>query len=234
VTLKERIIADLKDISLVEYFGLIFLNEALLVADILSKYFAYQNMILGYQSGNYPVYTAIPYLFDFTLVFNNGAAWNLLADQKWILCFTSAIVGLVLLYLFLFRFTKMPKFCRVAFSLMIAGCFGNLIDRIGYWGQLGNYKEGVIDFIMFDFWKDFPIFNLADSYLVIGIAVIIVGYLVYWIKSQKAGKAEKKESAGTSSEDDADLKAKLLAKQADKPKESADKEGQKNDGKENL
>ena len=206
---KERFLSQLKAVNLFEYIGLPVLSLVLIALDILSKYFIYQNLAnpLTGGSNGIVIENAIPGLIDFTFVTNNGAAWNILSDQKWILCLISLVAGIVLMYFMIFKFLKLPRFVRVSFSLMIAGCFGNLIDRIGYWGQLGMYKGGVIDFLWFHFWHNFPVFNLADSYLVVGIAIIVVGYLIVWIKGSVA--KEKNLAAPEEQKDTADLKKKL-------------------------
>jgi lipoprotein signal peptidase len=136
-------------------------------------------------------------------------------------------VGLGLIYVYLFLNKKLPTFAKVALSLMIAGCFGNLVDRIGYWGQFGIYKKGVIDFIHFSFWDTFPVFNLADSYLVVGIAVLAVGYIISSIVGKKeANEMSKKDTSDVS---DADLLNKVR-----KNDSLTKKDGSEHDGKTNV
>ena len=61
---------------------------------------------------------------------------------------------------------------------MIAGAFGNLIDRAFYWPKTTGF-DGVIDWIIFKFGSwEFAMFNIADSCLVIGIIVVIVKMVV--------------------------------------------------------
>ncbi len=170
----------------------------LIIFDVLSKYYAYINM--GPGTGFSGSYVAIPGLFNFTFVTNNGAAWNILADQKWLLCMLSLVIGLAMMFVLIFYFNKLPRAIRIALLLATAGAFGNLVDRIGYWGQLGIYKYGVIDFIQFAFWTSFPVFNLADSYLVIGIAIAIVYGIYYVIRYELMAKKDTDEN-GDSNED---------------------------------
>ena len=61
-----------------------------------------------------------------------------------------------------------------------------MIDRIflGY----------VRDFIMFDFWKSFPIFNFADIALCVGVALFIIYLIVYFVKTEKVKKEEKTDN----------------------------------------
>lgn len=169
------------------FLGFTLLLVVLVVLDILTKYFAFVHLSDG------GVKDAIPGLFNFVLAFNNGAAWGILADQKWLLTLLSLIVGTGVLVFYLCRFAKLPKTVSLALALIVAGAYGNLIDRIGYWGELGIYKQGVVDFLQFAFWTSFPVFNLADSYLTIGIAVLLVYFLVQLIRTHVLAK-ERKET----------------------------------------
>ena len=161
-----------------------FLFALLFVLDIVTKYIAFHNL------NQFEAFTAIPYLFNFTLVFNKGAGWGMLADQKVFLCLTSAILGTAILVFLIYRFKKLKLPVIIALVLMVAGAYGNLIDRIGYAASLGIYKEGVIDFLQFAFWTSFPVFNLADSYLVIGIFILIIYAIVLFINEHLDKKKE--------------------------------------------
>lgn len=215
--LQEKLNKFFQGISLKQYFLLLGLSLLLFVLDIITKYIAATHLTYG----NNPV-TAIPYIFDFVLIFNNGAAWNFLADQKWLLCMISLVMGVALLCVYLFMFKKLPTFLKVSLSMMVAGSFGNLVDRIGYWAQLGIYKHGVIDFLHFSFWSSFPVFNLADSYLVVGIAILIVGYIVLSIKDTKVSKASANDTI-INEVSSSDLKNKLAAKENDVTKKNNEK-----------
>ena len=182
MTFREKARKRLPKEILPELFLFIGIFIWLIIFDVLSKYYAYANLEYGTRV------TAIPYLFNFTLVFNNGAAWNILADQKWLLCTLSLVLGMVMLVCLIIYFAKLPRVLRIALLLATAGAFGNLVDRIGYWGQLGIYKNGVVDFIQFAFWPSFPVFNLADSYLVIGIATAIVYGIYHLIRYELLAK----------------------------------------------
>lgn len=174
-SLKKDFAANTERKHLPLYLSLIGVLLVLLVLDILSKYFAYMNL----EPGRYV--TAIPGLFNFTLTFNKGAAWGSLENQKWLLTTISLLAGTGVLLFYLVKFHALPRTVAVSLILIVAGAYGNLIDRIGYWAQLGIYKEGVVDFLQFAFWPSFPIFNLADSYLVVGIFVLVCYYLVTMI-----------------------------------------------------
>lgn len=122
---------------------------------------------------------AIPGLLNFTFLpnGNNGAAWNILAGKQTLLIALTALLLLALLYLLVARkITNRLGF----FSLVIimAGGIGNLIDRIS--------QHYVVDFIQFAFWKSFPIFNIADICVTVGVALFCIYILFFEGKEEKS------------------------------------------------
>lgn len=104
-------------------------------------------------------------IFHFTLVHNTGIAFGLFKDQGVIFIIIS-IVAILLFGWFLYSQREEKDFSRLsvfAFSLIIGGAFGNLIDRL----QFGY----VIDFLDFRIW---PVFNIADSAITIGAVILII------------------------------------------------------------
>ena len=67
---------------------------------------------------------------------------------------------------------------------MIGGMIGNFIDRVF------NYGKGVVDFLAFTFFKtyDFAVFNMADTFLVIGVICIMIDILFFEAKREKKVK----------------------------------------------
>ena len=101
-------------------------------------------------------------------VTNTGAAFGILQDQTAFLV-VMAFIGLGAIYLY-YRY---PPFehgvVPIAIGMMLGGAAGNLLDRISHDGR-------VTDFIDFRFW---PAFNVADSSISIGIAVLLIGYVLF-------------------------------------------------------
>lgn len=97
---------------------------------------------------------------------NYGAAWSMLLGQIWFFVIIST-VSLALMAFFFWKFRNRPLHLT-GLSLMIGGTIGNFIDRL----RLGY----VVDMFQLDF-INFPIFNVADCALTIGMAVILIAML---------------------------------------------------------
>ena len=146
-------------------------------------------------------FVSVPWLrgvVHFTLVYNDGAAFGILSDHRWVfLVFSSvAIVGLGV---YLFGFCKMDLWIKVALAFVIGGGIGNMIDRIA----LGS----VVDFIELPFlWLPvlnmyFPIFNIADSFVTVGVVILIVCLIRLQVLEIREEKRKKIESQNGKSED---------------------------------
>ena len=99
---------------------------------------------------------------------NYGAAFNILSGSRLFLSLISIISTIILMYLIFIR--KDNRINKYGLSFIVAGSIGNGIDRIFY-----GY---VIDFIKIKF-VDFPVFNIADIAINIGILVMIKNYFRY-------------------------------------------------------
>lgn len=123
--------------------------------------------------------------FRITHAWNTGTAFSLFQDQSSLLTFVS-FAAVIALY-FVYRSVDAPTiWVRMAFGLLLGGAFGNLIDRI----RLGH----VTDFVDIGPW---PIFNVADSSIIVGIFVL---FLFFW--ANPSDKDEKKDEANTGSNPD--------------------------------
>jgi signal peptidase II len=138
----------------------IFLAAGLIfAADRLTKYFIIKSLALGQSI------RVIPDIFHITLVFNNGAAFGVLQNcALFFIIFSFAAIALILLIIF--RAHQMDALLAVSLALILGGAAGNLVDRIKF-----GY---VIDFLDFRVW---PVFNIADSCISIGIALIAFSFI---------------------------------------------------------
>ena len=104
----------------------------------------------------------LPGIFHITLVHNTGAAFGLLKDQRLFFIFlTFFVIAFIIIYLS--KNNLANRSIAFSFALILGGALGNLFDRIKF-----GY---VIDFLDFRIW---PVFNIADSCITIGAAIIII------------------------------------------------------------
>ena len=119
--------------------------------------------------------TFIKGFMDFTFVENRGAAFGILNGKIWLLLILAAIICAVIIYSML----KMPKtkeyrLLKAALTLILAGAVGNVIDRV--------IRGDVVDFFEFTF-ISFPVFNMADIYVVVG-AIAMALIMIFVIKDE--------------------------------------------------
>jgi len=133
-----------------------------LVLDQASKLYVIANFNL-YESIN-----VMP-MFNLTYVRNEGAAFSFLADsggwQRWFFTAIAITISGVLLY-WLRGLRANEKLMSIAYSLVLSGAIGNLIDRVSY-----GYVVDFLD-VYYDSYR-WPAFNIADAAICIGAALII-------------------------------------------------------------
>lgn len=135
----------------------------ILIIDQLTKFFA-----IKFLMNSHPIVLINDFL-QLSYVENYGAAFGILQNKKiFFLVVTLLLIIGIIIYLIINN--KITKFMRISLVMIIGGALGNLIDRI----RLGY----VVDFIDIKFGKfyDYPVFNIADSAIV--IATIIISYLI--------------------------------------------------------
>jgi len=137
-----------------------------LVLDQFSKYFVQQFMAEG---ESIPV---IPGIFHITLYKNPGAAFGIFAHQTTFFIFITIVVMALIIY-FYFQIPKNRVLARIALALQFGGAAGNLIDRL--------LKGYVVDFIDFRIW---PVFNLADSAIVVGV-IFLSWEILRWREEER-------------------------------------------------
>lgn len=138
--------------------GLLTLLGLILIGvDQWTKFWVVDNIALA------EVKPFFPPIFSLTYLQNRGAAFSMLQDQQWFFILTTVIFLVVAVRYFIKSPDKSPSL--IPLTLIVAGGIGNFIDRL----RLGY----VVDMVHLDF-MDFAIFNVADSYLTVGVALMAV------------------------------------------------------------
>jgi signal peptidase II len=127
--------------------------------DQLTKFLAFR-LLSG--TDTLPV---IPNFFHLTLVHNTGIAFGFFRQHPEILLILITI-SLVFLFIWGWKNTELPKFQRHALAMILGGAVGNWLDRVRF--------GAVIDFLDFRIW---PVFNIADSAITIGVTLFAFSVL---------------------------------------------------------
>jgi signal peptidase II len=139
-----------------------------LIADRVSKTVIANNLALN-ASWRPPI-PLVQRLFSLTYTTNTGAAFGLFPDQG----IMFIVIAFMVVTAIVFYYRHLPAgygLVRLALGLQLGGALGNLIDRL---------RQGyVIDFIDLNFWplQDWPVFNLADSSIVLGVGLLALTIL---------------------------------------------------------
>lgn len=145
--------------------ALIILGIIIVFADQFSKHLVETYLYLG---------QSIPIISDIvniTLLRNPGALFGFMPDGRWIFIVIT-IISLAIMVLLMIEIPRGKIYMRVGMTLIMAGALGNLIDRVRF-----GY---VIDFIDFGFW---PVFNIADTALIVGAAFFLFEYISLSLKN---------------------------------------------------
>ncbi len=151
----------------------IILAVFLLIADQVTKYIALMRLK--------PVgsVTFIDGFMDFTFVENRGAAFGILNGKTWLLLIMAAVICIVIVIAMIkMPNTKEYKWLKWSLILILAGAIGNVIDRL--------FRGYVVDFFEFTF-IEWPVFNMADIYVVVGTIVMAI-LVLFVIKDDKEEK----------------------------------------------
>ncbi|KRM91743.1 signal peptidase II [Fructilactobacillus florum] len=132
----------------------------LLGIDQLLKGFVTQSIPLGTSR------SFLPPILSLTNLANTGAAWSFLSGHSWVFTLLAAI-ALVLFSYFLIT-NRNNAWLFWGLSLMLTGTVGNLLDRL-----VNGFVTDMLKLEIFNF----PIFNLADCYLTLGVLLIMIGIL---------------------------------------------------------
>lgn len=142
---------------------------------------------------SFPIWQDVLHL---TFAKNEGAAFGMLSNHRWVFMIfsTVAIIGLLI---YLFRFRPKSRYVQITLAMIVGGGIGNMIDRVilGY----------VIDFIDFTL-INFAIFNVADSFVTVG-AFMLMGYLIWDMIREVKAEKERQKALQTSNAESADTES---------------------------
>lgn len=116
-------------------------------------------------------------IFSLTYVENRGAAFGIMQNSRWIFITATIIITLVLI---VYKIKTKPesKLINTSLCLLISGAFGNLIDR--------TVRGYVVDMLEVTF-INYPVFNVADCFVVIG-AILLAVYILFVYKEPEKEK----------------------------------------------
>lgn len=162
------------------YAEMLIIAAIVFAVDQLSKYWIRTHLALR------ETITPIPAIGSWFRIIhwkNTGIAFGLFQGNGWILTLIgiAVVIGIII---FSRQVVDGPAYWRVALALELGGALGNLADRLN--PELGY----VVDFIWIG---DFPVFNLADSAIVIGAFVLIIGMMVNDSKIDEQQSTENRE-----------------------------------------
>jgi signal peptidase II len=148
---------------------------AIIGLDQLTKYLVIIN--IEENIGKIPVIGGFFYLTHYK---NEGAAWGIMEGWRVVLIPVTIIVSIVLAY---YLVKSKNRLFKISLSMVLGGAVGNLIDRAFRSG-------GVVDFLDFHFGSyNFPTFNVADSFIVIG-TILLSYYILFVVKDEKVLEKE--------------------------------------------
>lgn len=149
-------------------------SAVIIAADQLAKHAVVAAFALGESK------PFIPKILNLYFIENNGGAWGILGGYTWVLLAFTAVVMIICVTLLVCKNAKNP-YMFWAGCLVVSGGIGNMIDRITRSGK-------VVDFLQFDFWRNFPVFNIADCAIVLGAGILIVYFAVDAVLDIRARK----------------------------------------------
>ncbi|MGN4846400.1 lipoprotein signal peptidase LspA [Bacillus cereus group sp. MYBK134-1] len=139
--------------------------------DQISKWLIVKNMGLG---TSIPIIDNVLYITSHR---NRGAAWGILENKMWFF-YIITVVFVVFIVFYMKKYAKTDKLLGISLGLILGGAIGNFIDRV--------FRQEVVDFIhVYIFSYNYPVFNIADSALCIGVVLIIIQTLLEGKKAKE-------------------------------------------------
>ncbi|MEH6890009.1 signal peptidase II [Bacillus sp. JJ864] len=139
--------------------------------DQVSKWIIVKEMELG---ESIPIIDNVLYITSHR---NRGAAWGILENKMWFF-YVITVIFVIFILFYMKKYAKTDKLLGISLGLILGGAIGNFIDRV--------VRKEVVDFIhTYIFSYNFPVFNVADSALCVGVALIIIQTLLEGKKTKE-------------------------------------------------
>ncbi len=143
--------------------GVFFIGIAiLLLLDQITKWIVLKTLV------SVDTVALIDGIFHLTYCENRGAAFGIMQNQVWFFVIVTIVVLAAVIW-YMIKHKPENKWLNLSLTLLIGGALGNFIDRI--------FRGYVVDFLDFRL-INFPIFNVADCFVVVG-AIILACYLIF-------------------------------------------------------
>ena len=141
-----------------------------IILDQISKLLIVSKLPLGESK------TIIKKFFYITHVNNTGAAWGMFSNNTILLIIISILFTSFFIYFI--EHNKLKLYEEISSGLILSGIIGNMIDRI--------FRGYVVDFLNFYiFGYDYPVFNIADTFIVVGVIILCIFYIKEAVTSWK-------------------------------------------------
>lgn len=136
----------------------------IIALDQITKWKIVESMELGQSI------VVIQDFFYITSHRNRGAAWGILEGQMWLFYIITTIVVIGIIY-YMEKHAKGKSLFQLSLAFILGGAIGNFIDRL--------FRKEVVDFLdTYIFTYDFPIFNVADAALTIGVVLMFIQMII--------------------------------------------------------
>ena len=162
---------------MISYISALLCGVLLLLADQLTKYYVSSEFILG-ESREF-----LNGFINLTYIHNRGGAWGMLYGKTYVLLPVTLVIMALCIALYV-KYGKKSRLLLWAVSLVMSGGMGNMLDRV--------FRQGnVVDFLHFEFFPSFPVFNIADCAIVVGAGLLILYFIIDAVQEEKQKRENK-------------------------------------------
>lgn len=162
---------------------------AVLVIDQISKWLIVTRMKL------HETHSVIGEFFQITSHRNSGAAFSILEGQRWFFVSITIVIAIGLVWYLRKMIKEQKTLLCWALAILLGGALGNFIDR-ALFGEVVDFLQFHFEFSFFGKQVDytFAIFNMADTFIFIGVCLLLLDTLIEWRKEKREKADEAHES----------------------------------------